>query len=371
MARQEPEDREVRDVSARAKAMTNHARHAAPREAASHADSRAKLRVAVLYGGQSGEHEVSLMSAASVMEQLDERKYDITPVLINKAGEWSLPLEALRTFDVVFPVLHGPMGEDGTVQGLLTLIGVPFVGAGVVGSAVGMDKAIFKDVMRAHNLPVAKYMVVHRHGWLADPDAVVDAVGAGLGFPCFVKPANMGSSVGVTKAKSASQLCEGVVEALKWDRKVLIEQAVPHARELEVSVLGNDVLAASVVGEIVPSREFYDYAAKYVDKGESASALHIPARIPADLAQRVREMAIEAAQWSDVRGMARVDFLMNGQTGEVFINEINTIPGFTEISMYPKLWEASGLPYHALLDRLIELAQEAAQGAKAESGGTA
>jgi len=255
-------------------------------------------------------------------------------------------------------VLHGPMGEDGTVQGLLTLLGVPFVGAGVVGSAVGMDKAIFKDVMRAHDLPVVKHLVVRRHEWAARPVDVEVEVITQLGFPCFIKPANMGSSVGITKAKSVPQLHAGMAEALKWDRKVLIEQAVPRARELEVSVLGNDELQASVVGEIVPSREFYDYAAKYLDKGESASALHIPADIPPALSQLIRETAVEAATLAEVRGMARVDFLMNGETGEVFINEINTIPGFTDISMYPKLWAATGIPYGELLDRLIALAMK-------------
>lgn len=333
--------------------------HASPKaqspELAAHG---AKLKVAVLYGGQSGEHEVSLMSAASVMEALDDRKYEVTPVFISRAGEWAIPLDDLRKFDVVFPVLHGPMGEDGTVQGLLTLIGVPFVGAGVVGSAVGMDKAIFKDVMRAHGLPVAKHIVVRRRQWLSAAEHVASLVTAQIGFPCFVKPANMGSSVGVTKAKDVQQLHVGMAEALKWDRKVLIEQAVPHARELEVSVLGNDELQASVVGEITPSREFYDYAAKYLDKGEAASGLHIPAPIPDALAHRIREMAVEAATLADARGMARVDFLMNGESGEVFINEINTIPGFTDISMYPKLWAASGIPYSQLLDRLIALAME-------------
>ncbi|GIV85166.1 MAG: D-alanine--D-alanine ligase [Candidatus Roseilinea sp.] len=318
----------------------------------------AKLKVAVLYGGQSGEHDVSLMSAASVMQALDGRKYEVTPVFISRAGEWTIPLEDLRKFDVVFPLLHGPMGEDGTVQGLLTLIGVPFVGAGVVGSAVGMDKVIFKDVMRAHGLPVVNYIVARRRQWLSAPEHVERAVRTQLGFPCFVKPANMGSSVGITKAKNVQQLHAGMAEALKWDRKVLIEQAVPHARELEVSVLGNDDLQASVVGEITPSREFYDYAAKYLDKGEAASGLHIPAPIPDALAQRIRDMAVKAAMLTDARGMARVDFLMNGESREVFINEINTIPGFTDISMYPKLWAATGIPYSELLDRLIALAME-------------
>jgi D-alanine-D-alanine ligase len=321
-----------------------------------------KLKVAVLYGGQSGEHEVSLMSSASVMEELDDSKYDLTPVFISKEGCWSVSIESLRQFDVVFPVLHGPMGEDGTVQGLLKLMGVPFVGADVVGSAVGMDKAIFKDVMRAHGLPVADCLVILRHEWSGDSQpqrqAWAEKVQYELGWPVFVKPANMGSSVGISKCKSSAELPQAVDEALKWDRKVLVEAAVPHARELEVSVLGNDTLQASIVGEIRPRREFYDYAAKYLVRGEEESELIIPARIPAELMATIRQMAVRVAQAADVRGMTRVDFLMNGETGEYVINEINTIPGFTSISMYPKLWEASGLPYPKLLDRLIELALE-------------
>jgi D-alanine-D-alanine ligase len=317
-----------------------------------------KLKVAVLYGGQSGEHDVSIMSAGSVMEELDGDKYEVTPIFINRDGQWAVPIEDVRQFDVAFPVLHGPMGEDGTVQGLLSVMGVPFVGAGVAGSAVGMDKAIFKDVMKAHDLPVSKWLVVRRCEWETRRVEIEIEVITRLGLPCFVKPANMGSSVGITKAKTMQQLHEGMAEALRWDRKVLIEEAVPHARELEVSVLGNEDLQASVVGEIVPSREFYDYAAKYLDKGENASGLHIPAPIPAALSQLVRETAIEVARASDAQGMARVDFLMNGQTGDIYVNEINTIPGFTSISMYPKLWMASGMSYGGLLDRLIELALE-------------
>lgn len=317
-----------------------------------------KLKIAVLYGGQSGEHDVSLMSAGSVMEELDGDKYEVTPIFINRDGQWVAPIEDLRRFDVVFPMLHGPMGEDGTVQGLLSVMGVPFVGAGVIGSAVGMDKAIFKDVMKAHDLPVSKWLVVRRCEWEMRRVEIEIEVITQLGLPCFVKPANMGSSVGITKVKTMQQLHEGMTEAFKWDRKVLIEEAVPHARELEVSVLGNEELQASVVGEIVPSREFYDYAAKYLDKGDDASELHIPARIPGALSQLVRETAIEVARVSDAQGMARVDFLMNGETGDIYVNEINTIPGFTSISMYPKLWMASGMTYGGLLDRLIELALE-------------
>ncbi len=336
-----------------------------------------RLKVAVLYGGQSGEHEVSLMSSASVMEELDDRKYDVVPVYIDRSGCWSVPIESLRQCDVAFPVLHGPMGEDGTVQGLLKLLGVPFVGADVVGSAVGMDKAIFKDVMRAHGLPVAPGLVILRHEWArAAADgrrAITERVGRELGWPVFVKPANMGSSVGISKCKAPDQLPRAVDEALQWDRKVLVEFAVRRARELEVSVLGNDDLQASVVGEIRPRREFYDYAAKYLAKGEEESELIIPAPIPAELSDRVRQTALRVARLADVRGMTRVDFLLAGAdvggavspppppaeaADALYVNEINTIPGFTPISMYPKLWEASGLPYPKLLDRLIELALE-------------
>jgi D-alanine-D-alanine ligase len=318
-----------------------------------------KLKVAVLYGGQSGEHEVSLMSSASVMEELDDSRYEVTPVFISKDGRWDTPLESLRNYDVVFPVLHGPMGEDGTVQGLLMLLGVPFVGAGVVGSAVGMDKAIFKDVMRAHGLPVAKSLVVLRPEWKSQPRAITEQVARELGWPAFVKPANMGSSVGISKCKTADQLPDAIDAAFNWDRKVLIEAAVPNARELEASVLGNDELCASVVGEIRPRREFYDYAAKYLVSGEEESELIIPADIAMEVAERVRAMAVQVARLANVRGMTRVDFLMDGANGDLYVNEINTIPGFTSISMYPKLWAASGLPYPKLLDRLIELALEA------------
>ena len=334
------------------------------------AGRKPRLKVAVLYGGQSGEHDVSLMSAASVMEELDESKYDVTPVFISREGQWAMPLDSLRQFDVVFPVLHGPMGEDGTVQGLLRLLGVPFVGAGVVGSAVGMDKAVFKDIMRAHGLPVAKSLVVCRHQWQG-ADSAKDAevltarrkllakrVETELGWPVFVKPANMGSSVGISKCKTAQDFPAAMDEALRWDRKVLLEAAVPHARELEVSVLGNDELSTSIVGEVRPRREFYDYAAKYLVKGEEESELIIPAALPDEVSAKLRAMAVEVATLADIQGMTRVDFLMDGRSGAIYVNEINTIPGFTSISMYPKLWIQTGLTYAKLLDRLIELARE-------------
>jgi D-alanine-D-alanine ligase len=315
-----------------------------------------KLKVAVLYGGKSGEHDVSIMSSSSVMEQLDDTRYDITPVYIDREGKWSLAVDALRGFDVVFPVLHGPNGEDGTVQGLLVTLGVPFVGAGVVASAVGMDKAIFKDVMRAHNLPVPKYIVLRAYEWAARQPEFEARVITELGFPVFVKPANMGSSVGISKAASIQALSEAVAEAFKWDRKILIEKAVRSPREFEVSVLGNDVLEASAVGEVVAKREFYDYRAKYFAEGDEVSELIVPAAIPDALSVLIRETAVEVATLADVRGMARVDFLMDSVDKEIFVSEINTIPGFTEFSMYPRMWQASGLAYPALLDRLIELA---------------
>jgi D-alanine-D-alanine ligase len=317
-----------------------------------------KLKVAILYGGKSGEHDVSMMSAASVMEQLDDTKYAITPVYITREGRWPLPVEQLREFDVVFPVLHGPNGEDGSVQGLLSVIETPYVGAGVVGSAVGMDKAIFKDVMRAHNLPVTKYRVLRRIEWPARRVEIETEVITAFGLPVFVKPANMGSSVGITRAGSLPELAEAIDKAFRWDRKILIEKAVRKPRELEVSVLGNDVLEASVVGEIVPRREFYDYEAKYFASGDEESALLVPAPIPEPLSVLMRETAIEVALLADVRGMARVDFLLDTVDNEVFVSEINTIPGFTEVSMYPRMWQASGLSYPALLDKLIALALE-------------
>jgi D-alanine-D-alanine ligase len=314
-------------------------------------------KIAVLYGGNSGEHDVSVISASSVMEHLDER-YAVTPVFIARDGAWPLAIESLRDFDAVFPVLHGPNGEDGTVQGLLTLLGVPFVGAGVVGSAVGMDKAIFKDVMRAHNLPVAPYKVLRRAEWPARKAQIEREVVAEFGFPVFTKPANMGSSVGIARCESVDALHAGIAEAFKWDRKILIEKGVYKPRELEVSVLGNDTLRASAVGEIVPRRAFYDYQAKYFAKGDEESELIVPAQIPEPLSVLMRETAIEVATLADVRGMARVDFLMDSSNNEIIVSEINTIPGFTDRSMYPRMWQASGLSYPDLLDELIRLALE-------------
>ncbi|RMF35090.1 MAG: D-alanine--D-alanine ligase [Chloroflexi bacterium] len=343
------------------------------------------MRVGVIFGGRSGEHEVSLRSAVSVMAALDRERYEVVPIGITRDGYWLVggdPMALLRAevrggrqaprpaggplaqvsalldqgLDVVFPVLHGPYGEDGTIQGLLEMAGIPYVGAGVAASALAMDKGLFKDLMRAHDLPVVRYQTILRREWEEAPEAVLDRIEGTLRYPIFTKPANLGSSVGVSKCRNRSDLLEGLMEAARFDRKLLAEEAVPHAREIEVSVLGNDEPEASLPGEIIPSREFYDYAAKYIDDGEAASQLLIPAPLTPEETERVRELAVRAYRVMDGAGMARVDFLMNGETGEFFISEANTIPGFTSISMYPKLWEATGLPFAALVDRLIELA---------------
>jgi D-alanine-D-alanine ligase len=355
-----------------------------------------KLKVGLVFGGRSGEHEVSLMSAQGIMGAIDREKYEIVPIGITREGRWLAsgdPLKALDSgvvaesnpaallaepsqrgimrlqepdqtrgltavqvsrLDVIFPILHGPYGEDGTVQGLLELADIPYVGAGVTASAVGMDKAIFKDVMQTHGLPVAPYLVVKRKAWERDPEEVIARIEAKIGYDCFVKPANLGSSVGISKAHNRADLHEALKEAARYDRKLVVEAAV-DAREIEISVLGNDDPIASVPGEIVPCNEFYDYAAKYLD-GESE--LLIPAPIPPETTALVQKLAVEAYLAIDCAGMARADFLLDRQTGQLYINEVNTLPGFTPISMYPKLWEASGISYRELIDRLIQLALE-------------
>lgn len=353
-----------------------------------------KLRVGVIFGGRSGEHEVSLMSARSVLEALDPEKYDVVEIGITQDGEWltglnvlelmekkdtddlfpaailpdtnhcglfrirqtsrGMTLENIEPLDVIFPVLHGTFGEDGTIQGLMELDGTPYVGAGVVGSAVGMDKGIFRDVMKSNGIPVVETVVILKREIEADIDHCVDrAEGVGV-YPLFTKPANLGSSVGITRCTSRSDLMEGLYEAARYDRRVLVERGV-NAREIEVSVLGNDDPQVSVPGEVIPSREFYSYESKYID---GTSKLIIPAPIPPQTSEKARELALRAFRAIDCSGMARVDFLLDRTTGELFLSEVNTIPGFTKISMYPKLWEASGLVYPALLDRLIELALE-------------
>ncbi|HXH05784.1 MAG TPA: D-alanine--D-alanine ligase family protein [Vicinamibacterales bacterium] len=365
-----------------------------------------RLRVGVIYGGRSGEHEVSIASAAAVIANLDRARYEPIPIRIEKDGRWTLPdrppatpsaaavIEQARAessraarhgreahllprpgeetlvaldreagsavaaalhLDVIFPVLHGPYGEDGTVQGLLELAGVPYVGAGVLASAVGMDKPLAKTVFRAAGLPVGRFELVLRRDWRRDPEAIAARLAERVGFPMFVKPANLGSSVGVSKVSDPRCLATAMDLAAEFDRRLIVEAAVPDAREIECAVLGNDDPEASVPGEILPAREFYDYEAKYLDTG---SQLLVPAPLDPDLAETVRRYAVAAFRAIDCAGMARVDFLLSRRTGELVIGEINTIPGFTTISMYARLWEASGLAYPALLDRLIALALE-------------
>jgi D-alanine-D-alanine ligase len=342
-----------------------------------------KLRVGVIYGGRSGEHEVSVASAAAIFKHLDRSKYDAVPIRIEKSGRWALgdkapqalsaadviaqgqtqalqPVEpsaavAATGVDVVFPVLHGPYGEDGTVQGLLELANVPYVGAGVLGSATGMDKSVMKTLFLAAGLPVGPYLTVLARYWANDAAAVARSVEESLHYPVFVKPANLGSSVGISKARTRPELDAAMALALQFDRKIVIEAAVPDAREIECAVLGNDEPEASVPGEVIPSKEFYDYEAKYLGGG---SREVIPAELTPAQAAEVRRLAIKAFQAVDCAGMARVDFLMERGSGELYLNELNTIPGFTANSMYPKMWEASGLSYSALLDRLITLALE-------------
>ncbi len=361
---------------------------------------KSKIRIGVIFGGRSGEHEVSLMSARSILSALDPDTYFVTQIGITHDGDWLIGenvlgamiegdyrnlnpvvlmpiptrkelytinitgqreiLQRCTNLDVIFPVLHGTFGEDGTIQGLLELTDIAYVGAGVLGSSLGMDKGVFKDVMRANGVPVLDSIVVSKREIEEDADSIIDQAEALATYPLFVKPANMGSSVGITKCKSRSDLFEGLLEAARYDRRVLIERGV-NAREIEVSVLGNEEPRVSVLGEIIPSREFYSYEAKYIDDN---SNLIIPAPVLPKLAQWVQQLAVQAYRAVDCAGMARVDFLLEknesqrGEPGEVYLNEINTIPGFTKISMYPKLWEESGLPYPALVDRLVELALE-------------
>ena len=352
-----------------------------------------KRCVGILFGGRSGEHEVSLSSARSIMQAIDKGKYQVVAIGIDKSGQWIVggdPMKALTSglasesspvalladptrrglmrlqeqdqtitsvrlaeLDVIFPVLHGTYGEDGTVQGLLELASIPYVGCGVLASATAMDKATAKDIFRAHGLPVLPYLAIKRKAWRKKPAAVIDEIEAQLAYPIFVKPANLGSSVGITKAHNRDELSPALDTAARYDRKLVIEQGI-EAREIEVSVLGNDDPIASVPGEIVPCREFYDYRAKYIEDSE----LLIPAPLDPETAQQVRQMAVVAFKALDGAGMARADFLLDKKTAKLWINELNTIPGFTEISMYPKLWEASGIPYPELIDRLIELAIE-------------
>ena len=345
-----------------------------------------KLRIGIIFGGRSGEHEVSVASAASIFAHLDATKYEGVPIRIEKSGRWVIETQAPAALsaaavverrasealqpvepsaavagsglDVVFPVLHGPYGEDGTVQGMLELANVPYVGAGVLGSAVGMDKAVMKTLFAARGLPIVRHLTVLHPEWLAHGPSVAERAADTLGFPAFVKPANLGSSVGISKVQSATDFTRAMEIAFQFDRKVVVEAAVPHAREIECAVLGNDVPETSVPGEVIVTHRdgFYSYEAKYLDP--DGASWTIPADIPPDTTRQVRDVSVEAFRALELAGMARVDFLLDGQTGALYLNEVNTIPGFTTISMYPKMWEATGLGYPALLDRLIALALE-------------
>src|SRR5262244_8411 len=378
-----------------------------------------KIRVGVLFGGRSGEHEVSLLSAASVLKAINQDKYEVVPIGITKEGQWVSPAHAEKllrgedlpqetgrhlragnpeatasaavlakgeavivppvpqsdslvpfeskaraadhgiTVDVIFPVLHGTFGEDGTIQGLLELADIPYVGAGVLGSAAGMDKDVMKRLFAAASLPIVKHITILRCHWESNSGKVAREVESKLKYPLFVKPANLGSSVGISKARNRKELGPAIQEAAKFDRKIVVEQGVGgkknKAREIECAVLGNDRPQASIPGEIVPSAEFYDYTAKYLDEG---SQLIIPAKLSKSETKTVQELAIRAFRAVDCSGLARVDFLMDPKTRKIYLNEINTMPGFTAISMYPKLWAASGLEYSELIDRLIQLGIE-------------
>ena len=364
-----------------------------------------KLRVGVVFGGRSGEHEVSLASAASVLAAIDRSRFDVVPIGISREGRWLVggdPMRALteaasqqalteggaesdvkrglatrassaaggaslvraqsseglppglrQDLDVVMVMLHGPRGEDGTIQGLLELAEIPYVGAGVLGSAVGMDKVAMKDMFRAHGLPMVEYLAVTRHDWERRPDAVEAEIARRIGFPCFVKPANLGSSVGISKAKAPEDLGAALALAARYDRRLVVERAVV-GREVEVAVLGNDEPEASLPGEVRYAGEWYDYETKYA---EGQTTFQIPAPLSSETTARVRALAVQAFKAIDCAGMARVDFFIEGDE-RVLVNEINTIPGFTATSAYPRLWEASGLPYPGLIARLIELALE-------------
>lgn len=360
-----------------------------------------KIRVGLIYGGKSGEHEVSLQTAKAVIQAMDLSRYEVTPIYITKTGEWrkgskllappsdvaalalpasdgnqsssalspifqSLQADGMNSsielhqdadddrLDVIFPLLHGTFGEDGTIQGLLEMANIPYVGAGVLASSVGMDKAMMKKIFAQAELPQCIYRYFTRADWQRDQSTHLLEIEVAIGYPCFVKPANLGSSVGISKARNREELIEAVTLALRYDRKVIVEEFI-QAREIEVAVLGNDNPQASVPGEIVSSNEFYDYKAKYID---GKSQMVIPAEIPDEVAERIRELAIQAFQAIDATGLSRVDFFLRKEDDAILLNEINTMPGFTPFSMYPLLWRESGKSYRELLDDLIRLALE-------------
>lgn len=352
-----------------------------------------QLTVGVLFGGRSGEHEISLLSARSLLEKIDRQKYKVVEIGITHEGVWLVGSDVLTAFelkdltglkpatliaepgghtlfareqtnlgillkpfeklDVIFPVTHGPFGEDGTIQGLLEITEIAFVGAGVLSSSVGMDKAVFKQVMRAHQIPVVDDIIFTRKEIETNMDLVIEKIESIHHYPYFTKPVNMGSSVGINKCKNRQQLKEGLLDAAQYDRRILVEAGLEKPLEIEISVLGNEFPQVSVPGEIVPGDEFYSYDDKYMN---GVSKLIIPAEIPEEMTKQIQEIAVKAFQLIDCAGMARVDFMVDEKENRIYLNELNTIPGFTKISMYTKLWEASGISFTELIDRLIELA---------------
>lgn len=354
-----------------------------------------KLKVGIIFGGRSGEHEVSYCSATSIIKAIDKKKYTVIPIGITKEGKWISPQEtaralqsgkivgkssvvllndpsskaliyldndqrlntspALEKLDVIFPVLHGPYGEDGTIQGLLELADIPYVGAGVAASAISMDKELMKIIFKQKNLPILKWMAIKRKEWQTDKEKILTLIQNDFEYPLFVKPTNLGSSVGITKVHKKEELEKAIALASSYDRKILIEQGLEEIREIECGVLGNDEPRVSVVGEVKPAGEFYDYDSKYIDKG---TQLIVPADLPDGISKKVQEIALCAFKAIDAAGMARVDFFVTKKENRIYLNEINTIPGFTSVSMYPRLWETTGISYPELIDQLIQLAVE-------------
>jgi D-alanine-D-alanine ligase len=354
-----------------------------------------KIKVGLIFGGRSGEHEVSFCSATSIIKAIDKDKYTVVPIGITKEGRWISPQDselalqsgkiegkntvillnnpsgnalvridnnqrldrssALEKLDVIFPVLHGPYGEDGTVQGLLELADIPYVGAGVAASAVSMDKDLMKTIFQQKGLPILKWLTIKRKDWHRDKEKILSLIQDGFEYPLFVKPTNLGSSVGITKVHKKEELEKAIDLASSYDRKILIEEGLEEVKEIECSVLGNDEPQASVVGEVKPAGEFYDYDSKYIDK---ETQLIVPADLPDGVSRKVQEIALRAFKAVDAAGMARVDFFVSKKENKIYLSEINTIPGFTSVSMYPRLWEASGIPYSDLIDQLIQLALE-------------
>ena len=354
-----------------------------------------KLKVGIIFGGRSGEHEVSYCSATSIMKAINKDKYTVVPIGITKEGRWISPEETAQALqsgriegestvillnnpsynnliridnnqklkkdtsegklDVIFPVLHGPYGEDGTVQGLLELADIPYVGAGVTASAISMDKELMKTIFKQKGLPVVKWLTIKRKDWYKSKEEILSLIQNSFEYPLFIKPTNLGSSVGITKVHKAKELEKAIDLASSYDRKILVEQGLEGVKEIECSILGNDEPRASVVGEVKPAGEFYDYDSKYINK---ATQLIVPADLPEEVSRKVQEIALRAFKAIDAAGMARVDFFVTKKENKIYLNEINTIPGFTSVSMYPRMWESSGISYTDLIDRLIQLALE-------------